>query len=92
MYIEASSPRSKGNKALLESPLMKPTSGKCLRFWYHMLGTNIGRLNVLLKSGSNRGNVIWTMTGNLGNVWRVGEVTVKSTSQFRVRFVSHKLR
>ena len=84
MYIEASSPRTKGHKAWLQSPLYKATTGKCLQFWYHMYGSSIGRLNVLLKVSNIRGSAIWTMSGNLGNAWRIGQVTVKSSAAFRV--------
>lgn len=45
MYIEATGKR-KGDKAQLISPTFTKTSGRCLQFWYHMYGSNIGRLNI----------------------------------------------
>ena len=48
-YIEASSPRQKGDRAILESTILMPTSstGSCFSFWYHMYG-DIGALNVYI--------------------------------------------
>jgi len=51
MFIEASAPRKEGQKARLLSPWYQPqfyTKGACLTFWYHMYGTDIGRLNVYI--------------------------------------------
>ncbi|CAH3189514.1 unnamed protein product, partial [Porites evermanni] len=38
MYIETSSPRRPGDKAMLASPKYSSARGKCLQFWYHMYG------------------------------------------------------
>ena len=53
MFIEASTPRRLGDKARLISQMFKnvPTQGKCVKFWYHMYGSDIGTLNVLWKTG-----------------------------------------
>lgn len=50
-YIEASSPRQVGDRAIVESTILMPTSsiGSCFSFWYHMYG-EIGALNVYLQS------------------------------------------
>ena len=73
MYIETSSPRSYGDKAkLLFSP---PSSviGKifCLKFYYHMYGATINRLNVF-----NGNSTVFTNLGQQGNMWKYAEVTV----------------
>ena len=55
MYIETSSPRSPNDKAQLQSGLVQPTtvtSGRCLKFWYHMWGDHVDTLNVYRKAGS----------------------------------------
>lgn len=55
MHIEASSPRVRGETAVLESRLFSPKDffntkgigiGACVSFWYHMNGVDIGDLNV----------------------------------------------
>lgn len=51
MFIEASSPRVPGDSAQLVSESFDRTTGtgRCLRFWYHMFGTQMGTLNVYLE-------------------------------------------
>ena len=48
MYIEATG-RSRGDKAQLLSPRYPRTTGRCLQFWYHMHGADIGTLTVYKK-------------------------------------------
>lgn len=84
MYIETSSPRSKGHKAWLVSPQFKSTNGRCLQFWYHMYGPTIGTLNVLLLQNSTRSSPIWTLSSNQGNMWRIAQVTLNSPVDFSV--------
>lgn len=48
MYIEATG-KSKGDKAQLLSPRYPKTTGRCLEFWYHMHGSDIGTLTVYKK-------------------------------------------
>ena len=57
VYIETSSPRNRGDKAWLQSGLIQPTtvtSGRCLKFWYHMWGYHVDTLNVYRKVGSSQ--------------------------------------
>ena len=47
LYIESSSPRRNGDGAVIaSSKYLRPTSGACVTFWYHMLGKDIGQLVV----------------------------------------------
>lgn len=50
VFIDASTPRKLGDKAILRSQVFSRTagSGRCLTFWYHMAGSGIGTLNVYL--------------------------------------------
>ncbi|XP_035666660.1 MAM and LDL-receptor class A domain-containing protein 1-like isoform X1 [Branchiostoma floridae] len=41
MYIEASSPRTEGDKARLISPMMQQVGARCLEFYYHLFGSHI---------------------------------------------------
>lgn len=73
MYIEASSPRSIGDKAkLLFSP---PSSAignfSCLKFYYHMYGDTINQLNVF-----NGNSSVLTKSGQQGDRWLYTEVTI----------------
>ena len=74
MYIETSWPRSYGDKAILSfSPPGLLGIGKvsCLRFYYHMYGATINRLNVF-----NGYSIAFTKSGQQGNRWLYAEVTV----------------
>ncbi|KAJ8011341.1 hypothetical protein DPEC_G00057130 [Dallia pectoralis] len=67
--------------AKLQSPLMKQASAECLlEFYYHMYGTGIGELSVLLQEGS-RTTPLWWLSGDQGDAWRRGEVKVGRTPQ-----------
>ena len=73
MYIETSSPRSYGDKAILSFSPPGLIIGKlsCLKFYYHMYGATINRLNVF-----NGYSIAFTKSGQQGNRWRYAEVTV----------------
>ncbi|GFN85246.1 MAM and LDL-receptor class a domain-containing protein 1-like [Plakobranchus ocellatus] len=81
MYAEASgSNRRAGEVARMSSPSFPAASGdQCLVFYYHMFGSGMGTLNVRMETGANQPvlqPVLWSMSGNLGNQWKVGEVTL----------------
>ena len=82
MFIETSSPRRPGDKARLYSERFTPTSllGRCIKFWYHMYGNNIGTLNVVVKTGAGNKpeGIVWTLSGNQQNKWNFGQTTVAS--------------
>ena len=83
IYIETSYPRRRGDKAWLYSPVYPASvKGKCLNFWYHMYGADIGSLNIYLTTPT--GTPLWNRTGNQNNVWRHGRVTLQSNSSFSV--------
>ncbi|XP_044077011.1 MAM and LDL-receptor class A domain-containing protein 1 isoform X2 [Siniperca chuatsi] len=62
--------------AALQSPTMKQASAICtLHFYYNMYGEDIEELSVVLKEGS-RTTTLWWLSGNHGDLWQHGEVTV----------------
>ena len=70
MYIETSYPRRPGDNAKLHSPLVRFTGRMCLRFFYHMYGSTIGRLNVMIG-----GRTVFSASGNKGNRWIGASIT-----------------
>ena len=86
MYIETSSPRKQGDKARLFSPTYPAVKGgQCFQFWYHMYGQDIGTLNVYVKSPSGKPGVpVWLRSGDRGNIWKIAQVAVTSSSNFQV--------
>ncbi|KAH3887717.1 hypothetical protein DPMN_011736 [Dreissena polymorpha] len=84
MYIETSPPTRTGDKAQLISPTYPPTAGRCLNFYYHMLGPGIGTLNVYKSQQGQNGPTIWSSTGNKGDQWNIAQVTLNSNLPFQV--------
>lgn len=71
MFIETSSPRAQGDKAVLvKSGLVLP-SKTCFSFYYHMYGASMGTLNVFL--GQTK---IFSLSGNQNNTWKKAEVII----------------
>ena len=91
MYIEASSPRKQGDVARLISQTYPPTSGKCLTFAYHMYGYGMGMLTVYAKKQGQLGAPIWGRSGNFGNRWNIGQITLNSNSPFQVNRLVHTI-
>ncbi|KAL8608892.1 hypothetical protein ACOMHN_065230 [Nucella lapillus] len=85
MYTEASNPHHPGQKAGLISP---QTSGgpHCLTFWYHMYGSQMGRLNVYTRMGNTRGTPVWSLSSSQGNRWRVHQISLNPASDWRLEF------
>lgn len=85
MYIETSLPRRRGDKAYFISPRYDAApNGKCFKFWYHMYGRHIGKLNIYVKAGPALGAMVWNETGNQGNFWLHGKAPVKISTRFQV--------
>ncbi|MBQ4819349.1 M14 family zinc carboxypeptidase [Aquimarina sp. MMG016] len=83
MYTEASgSTTGYPNKvAILNSPCIDLSNllGVSLEFGYHMYGTNMGTLEVLVST-DNGGSYtsIWSQTGNQGNSWNQSTIDLTS--------------
>ena len=71
-FIETS--QKQGDKAWLVSQSFF-NSRKCLTFYYHIYGNNIGSLNVYRKIYGNKYSV-WSKSGNQGNAWLKAQVYV----------------
>lgn len=84
VYIDAGYPRRPGDKALLLSPVMNPTSDNvplCLKFALHMYGNGVGTLRVAIRySGEEQipDVVLWEMSGESGNNWYIAQVPISS--------------
>ena len=73
IYIEASG-RSPGDNAIITTPTVDRSGPRCeMNFWYHMMGTDMGHLNVwmtansvktlLMKKSFNHGADVWFESG-----------------------------
>ena len=84
MYIETSSPRVLGDNAKLNSPLLTFSGSMCLRFFYHMYGSSIGTLNVIV----NDTNTVFSVSGNKGNKWTEATIATSLSGRYMVRGTS----
>lgn len=84
MYIESSAPRVQGDKARLTTPQLPPTNNKCLTFWYHMYGSDIGTLNVYVSTYNKLASPLITLQGDKGNKWKIAQTTIQSQSNYKV--------
>ena len=72
MYIESSFGRAGDHaKLIFLPPSVAIGKWSCLKFYYHMYGLNIIRLNVF-----DRNCIVFTKSGQQGNVWMYAEVAV----------------
>ncbi|XP_065054237.1 MAM and LDL-receptor class A domain-containing protein 2-like [Rhopilema esculentum] len=91
MFIEASDGdgderRKKGYKARLLSPIIKVPQ-LCLSFYYHMLGSHLGSLNVY-KFDSKAGVLLWNETEDLGDRWNFVEIDIESSRAFEIHILA----
>ena len=88
MYIEASdirgANRKVGDTARLLSPDVSAPTG-CLKFHYHMYGTSMGSLKILLQPEGDDAEPLWNRSGNQGNLWYEAQVSFQSAKPYKVR-------
>uniref|UniRef100_W5MXZ4 MAM and LDL receptor class A domain containing 1 n=1 Tax=Lepisosteus oculatus TaxID=7918 RepID=W5MXZ4_LEPOC len=83
MYADSSNGQF-GHIADLVTPVISQTGPQCtLVFWYYMKGVTVGTLQVLSKFG-NVTHVLWSQTGNQGDLWRKGEVFLGIRLNFEI--------
>ena len=76
LFIEASQPRKRGDRAQLVSPALTEDL-HCLSFWYHMYGEETGSIRVRVKVGrTGRERILWEEKGEKPDKWFRAEVEV----------------
>ena len=86
MYFESSGSIKVGDNAQIESPPYSPntkTNGNCFQFWYHMYGNSIGGLKLYIKQ-NNVMTSKWSLVGDQGERWMIGQISIFSNVQFSV--------
>ena len=78
MYLDPTQ-GSVNQRAVMYTAQFDPNPfGECATFWYHMHGQNAGTLKVT-EDATN--SVVFTKTGNQGNMWRFGAASIPATTQ-----------
>lgn len=76
------------SRGAMMTAVMEPTSsdGECLMFWYYMEGSAVGELNVYRQTldNSTQSVQLWARSGDQGNHWRHGRLTLNSRVPFQV--------
>lgn len=76
LYIEASQPRQRGDRAQYVTPPLTEDL-HCLSFWYHMYGEETGSMRVKVKIGkTGRERVLWEEKGEKPDKWYRAEIEV----------------
>ncbi len=95
LYTEASTnvslPGSPNKVAILDSPCfdLSNESGLSLEFGYHMLGTDMGTIEVLISTNDDGSySSIWSQNGNKGDTWNQATVNLAAYagSVVKIRF------
>ena len=88
MYVEASGTAKKNSVARMYSLWYWNQAQSCVQFYYHMFGTDVGRLVVYIQEGSYVYYRFGKM-GNQNNTWHLGQADVKKSGWFLV--IAHHL-
>ncbi len=85
IYTEASSnvspPGNPNMTAILESPCIDLSiSNPAITFGYHMYGSSMGSLELLVSTDAFNYTSIWSISGNLGDEWNQNTVDLSSYS------------
>ncbi|CAF4949732.1 unnamed protein product, partial [Rotaria magnacalcarata] len=86
IFLEASYPAVKGERARVLSPVMNNTGGGCrFRFYWHLYGEDIGELNVYTRT-ANGGpmNLIWTKNTEVGDFWDRADLALFNSQPFQI--------
>ena len=72
MYIETSAPRAADQRAWFQKPFdFTNQTQPQMSFNYHLFGSTIGTLNVLVSANGGAFTNVYSISGNQGDVWRL---------------------
>ena len=63
--------RREGQRARLQSKPYQLYYKACLTFYYHMYGSDMGTLKILLND-----QVVWRLDGNQGDQWHIANIPI----------------
>ncbi|VDI19167.1 Hypothetical predicted protein [Mytilus galloprovincialis] len=90
MYLESSNSIMKGETARLWTPMITPTKGQCLSFWYNMYGITVGNLTIYTGNNSTGSEqldgALCTISGNQGQSWKQKCVLLPDSKPINIVF------
>ncbi|XP_071348966.1 MAM and LDL-receptor class A domain-containing protein 2 isoform X2 [Trachinotus anak] len=75
-YLPSSAADRAGQTAAMASPLYPAGKGACVQLWYHMYGKGMGTLNVYQQSEEGKEALIFSQTGDQGQLWRFAQASL----------------
>ncbi len=91
IYAEASDmPNEHAYAQLVSRPISNARSQQtfCLRFHYHMYGSESGALYAIIKKYNGTKVIIWSQYGNMGAEWKSGAQPFATDGPFQVSNIS----
>lgn len=88
MIAQSGFPAEKGDIAVLRSPFQNPTKGTgvCLKFWFHMYGSQQGTLEVVMVRRTKEMESVKEIPSNdYGDNWIPEETCLENSKEFAVR-------
>jgi hypothetical protein len=81
LYAKSSILADSASARIISPPSKIKSNGGCLKFFYHMYGADVDKLNVYLReaNSNDNGKPIWQKYGNRGDKWLFGHVYVEDT-------------
>lgn len=83
IYLKTGFSTKEGTKASIQSrrlPKIHYNSAACYNFWYHLMGDNIGTINIykleVTLYSKSKPVLLWTKSGDQGSNWNHGRFTV----------------
>ncbi|CAJ1072730.1 MAM and LDL-receptor class A domain-containing protein 2 [Xyrichtys novacula] len=65
-----------GQTARMSSPLYPAGKGACVQLWFHMYGAGMGSLNIYQQSEDEKQVLIFSETGDQGQLWRFAQASL----------------
>ncbi len=84
-FLESSYPVDKGHRGELVTRIMPPVY-TCTMFKYHMIGTDMGRLDVYVEEVNRERRLLWSVAGQQSSrAWKKAAIPVQVDTAFKVK-------
>ncbi len=86
-YYMLSEPPDKKAISLISTMIVSGDHQKCLEFFYHMSGADVGKLEEYIRNAEKQAFLWWKRLGYQGNDWKRGFLKI-DVDMFQVLFVA----
>ena len=83
-FLESSYPFDKGDRGELVTRVMPPVY-TCTRFKYHMIGSDMGRIEVYVEEVDKGRRLLWSVAGEqTSRAWKKAVIPLQVNTAFKV--------